>query len=121
MSFVLAHRPHTRVGETPVDYKNTINNNAETPADDSEYVIEIKKTGYSFRLQRPVPVDVLMGHIVGKRRTPITAAIPKYDATKGAYAMPDGTTVQVDRMGVITPIAAPAPDAGTGTEPTANP
>jgi hypothetical protein len=121
MSFVLAHRPHTRVGETPVDYKNTVTNNAENPADDTDYVIEIKKTGYSFRLERPVPVDVLVGNIVGKRRTPITAALPKYDATKGGYVMPDGSTVRVERTGEITPIAAPVPDAGTGTEPTANP
>jgi hypothetical protein len=121
MSFVLAHRPHRRVGETPVDYKNTVDNNAENPADDSEYVIEIKKTGYSFRLERPVPVEVLTGHIVGRRRTPITTAIPKYDTTKGAYVMPDGSTVRVDRTGEITPIATPAPDAGVGNEPQASP
>jgi hypothetical protein len=121
MSFVLAHRPHTRVGETPVVYKNTINNDAENPADDSEYVIEIKKTGYAFRLEHPVPVDVLTGHIVGRRRTPITAALPKYDDTKGAYVMPDGSTVHVERTGEITPIATQAPDAGAGTEAKANP
>ncbi len=126
MSFVLAHRPHKRVGETPVAYKNTVTNNAETPPDDSEYVIEIKKTGYAFQLERPVPVNVLEGHIVGRRRTPITTPLPKYDATKGAYVMADGSTVRVDRTGEITPIAAPAPastapDAGAGTEPSANP
>jgi hypothetical protein len=121
MSFVLAHRPHKRVGETSVVYKNTIDNNAETPPDDSEYVIEIKKTGYAFQLERPVPIDVLAGHIVGRRRTPITTAVPKYDTTKGAYVMPDGSAVQVDRTGEITPIAALAPDAGAGTESKANP
>jgi hypothetical protein len=124
MSFVLAHRPHKRVGETPVAYKNTVKNTAETPPDDSEYVIEIKKTGYAFQLERPVPVDVLRGHIVGRRRTPITTPLPKYDETKGAYVMPDGTSVTVDRTGAITPVAAPAtpaPDAGAGTEPPANP
>jgi hypothetical protein len=118
MSFVLAHRPHKRVGETPVVYKNTVKNNAETPPDDSEYVIEIKKTGYAFQLERPVPVNVLPGHIVGRRRTPITTPLPKYDATKGAYVMPDGSTVRVDRTGEITPIAPPpAPDAGAATAP----
>ena len=123
MSFVLAHRPHKRVGETPVVYKNTVKNDAETPPDDSEYVIEIKKSGYIFRLERPVPVDVLEGHIVGRRRTPIATPLPKYDATKGAYVMPDGSTVRVDRTGEVTPIAAPAPapDAGAGTEPKVNP
>ena len=124
MSFVLAHRPHKRVGETPVVYKNTIDNNADSPPDDSEYVIEIKKTGYAFQLEHPVPVNVLEGHIVGRRRTPITTPLPKYDDAKGAYVMPDGTTVRVDRTGEVTPIAAPsppAPDAGSGTEPDAGP
>jgi hypothetical protein len=121
MSFVLAHRQHKRVGETPVVYKNTVKNDAETPPDDSEYVIEIKKTGYAFQLARPVPVNVLEGHIVGRRRTPIPMPLPKYDATRGAYVMPSGSTVQVDRAGEITPVAAPAPDAGAGTEPPANP
>ncbi|MBV9945374.1 MAG: hypothetical protein JOZ69_00825, partial [Myxococcales bacterium] len=126
MSFVLAHRPHKRVGETPVVYKNTVTNNAENPPDDSEYVIEIKKTGYAFQLERPVPVNVLEGHIVGRRKTPITTPLPKYDATQGAYVMPDGTTVRVDRTGEITPIAAtpPAPagdDAGTSSDPAPSP
>jgi hypothetical protein len=121
MSFVLAHRPHKRVGETPVVYKNKVNNDAESPPDDSEYVIEIKKTGYAFQLERPVPVDVLSGHILGRQRTPITTSLPKYDATKGAYVTSDGRTVRVDRTGEITPITTPAPDAGTGTAPTASP
>jgi len=121
MSFVLAHRSHKRVGETPVVYKNKVNNDAESPPDDSEYVIEIKKTGYAFQLQRPVPVDVLPGHILGRQRTPITTLLPKYDTTKGAYVMSDGRTVRVDRTGEITTIAAPAPDAGVGTTPTASP
>ena len=71
-------------------------------------------------MQRPVPVEVLTGHIVGKQRTPITTALPKYDETKGAYVMPDGSTVRVDRTGGITPLATPAPDAGapaTGQPP----
>jgi hypothetical protein len=121
MSFVLAHRSHKRVGETPVVYKNKVNNDAESPPDDTEYVIEIKKTGYAFQLQRPVPVDVLPGHILGRQRTPITTLLPKYDTTKGAYVMSDGRTVRVDRTGEITTIAAPAPDAGAPTTPTASP
>ena len=126
MSFVLAHRPHKRVGETAVTYKNTVKNTADNPPDDTEYVIEIKKTGYAFQLEHPVPVDVLQGHIIGRRRTPITTALPKYDATKSAYVMPDGSTVTVSRTGDITPVAAPAaaapaPDGGVATEPSPNP
>jgi len=113
LSFVLAHRPHKRVGQKFVGYKNTVKNTAET--DDSEYIIEIPKTGYIFQLERPVPVEVLRGRVVGRKRTPITTALPKYDATAGAYVMPDGSTVKVDRMGEITPVVVAPPvveDAG---------
>ena len=126
MSFVLAHRPHQRIGQKFVGYKNTVKNTAEN--DDSEYVVQIDKTGYIFQLERPLPVDVLPGRVLGKRRAPITAALPKYDTTVGAYSMPDGTTVKVDRLGQITPAAPPAappeqaaPDAGAPTEPIATP
>ncbi len=34
---------------------------------------------------------------------------------RGASVMPDGSKVRVDRTGGITPLAAPAPDAGTAT------
>ena len=121
MSFVLAHRPHLRVGQKVVAYKNTVKNTADT--DDTEYVIEIPKTGYIFQLERPLPVEVLQGRIRGSRRTPITAALPKFDPTAGAYLMPDGSTVAVDRNGNITPVAPPPPaaDAGVPTEPVATP
>jgi hypothetical protein len=127
MSFVLAHRPHTRVGQKVVAYKNTVKNTAET--DDSEYVIEIPKTGYVFQLERPVPVDVLQGRVLGRRRTPITVALPKFDTTAGAYLMPDGSTVKVDRTGEITPIAPPpgpppppaTTDGGVPPEQVSNP
>jgi hypothetical protein len=123
MSFVLAHRLHIRVGQKTVAYKSTVQNTAEN--DDSEYVVDIPKTGYIFQLERPVPVDVLPGRVLGRRRTPITAALPKFDATAGAYVMPDGSTVTVDRMGEITPVApppaAPAADAGVAPEQVANP
>jgi hypothetical protein len=134
MSFVLAHRPHVRVGQKVVAYKNTVKNNVDGsspgrnlgPPDDTEYVIEIPKTGYIFQLERPLPVEVLQGRIRGSRRTPITAALPKFDPTAGAYVMPDGSTVKVDRNGEITPAPPPAgppaqPDGGTPTEPVATP
>src|SRR5262249_52301050 len=71
MSFVPAQRPHTRGGQKTAPKKTRVKNPAET--DDSEYVIEIPKTGYIFQLKRPVPVEVFPGRVLGKRRTPITA------------------------------------------------
>jgi hypothetical protein len=120
MSFVLAHRPHKRVGEKNVGYKNVVTNTAET--DTSDYEIKIDKSGYVFQLERPVPVEVLNGRIFGKRYTPVTAAIPKYDTSQGAYMTPDGGAVKVDRSGEMTPSASPdggAPPAPQ--EPVANP
>jgi hypothetical protein len=124
MSFVLAHRPHKRLGEKNVAYKNVVKNTADN--DDSEYEIKIDKSGYVFQLERPVPVEVLNGRIFGKRFTPITTAIPKYDATSGAYMTPDGGAVKVDRSGEMTPTAspdggAPAPAPPSSAEPVANP
>jgi hypothetical protein len=129
MSFVLAHRPHLRVGQKTVAYKNPVKNTAESDLD-TEYVIEIPKTGYIFQLERPLPVDVLRGNIKGTKKQPITAALPKFDTTAGAYLMPDGSTVKVDRAGEITTVAppppppaepAPAADGGVAPEPVANP
>ena len=124
MSFVLAHRPHMRVGQKIVAYKNPVKNTAET--DDTEYIIEIPKTGYIFQLERPMAVDVVPGRVLGRRRTPITAALPKFDQTAGAYVMPDGSTVTVDRSGEMTPVTPPAPappatDGGAPAEQVANP
>ena len=59
MSFVLAHRPHKRMGQKNVGYKNVVKNTAEQ--DTSEYEVKIDKSGYVFQLDRPVPVDVLNG------------------------------------------------------------
>ncbi len=118
MSFVLAHRAHLRIGQKTVAYKNTVKNTAETPPDDTEYVIEIPKSGYIFQLEKPLPVEVLQGRILGSRRTPITTPLPKFDTTAGAYLMADGSTVKIDRAGQVTQVAAappPVPDADAGT------
>jgi hypothetical protein len=120
MSFVLAHRPHKRVGEKNVGYKQVVTNTAET--DTTDYEIKIDKSGYVFQLERPIPVEVLNGRIFGKRFTPVTAAIPKYDTAQGAYMTPDGGAVKVDRTGEMTPTASSDGGApATPPEPVANP
>jgi hypothetical protein len=109
MSFVLRHRPHKRLGERFVGYKNTVEQDGE------EYEVKLDKTGYTFQLERPIPVDVLKGRIVGRQKTPITVAIPKYDPAVGAYMTPDGGAVTVDRAGNMREVPPPAPvdpDAG---------
>ena len=112
MSFVLRHRPHKRLGERYVGYKNTVEQDGE------EYEVKLDKTGYTYQLERPVPVEVLKGRIVGRQKTPITAPIPKYDSAAGAYMTPDGGAVTVDRNGIMREVPPPAPAApDAGVEP----
>jgi hypothetical protein len=109
MSFVLHHRPHKRLGERFVGYKSTVEQDGE------EYEVKLDKTGYIFQLERPIPVEVLKGRIVGRQKTPVTAAIPKYDPNAGAYMTPDGGAVTVDRSGAMREVPLPPPvdpDAG---------
>ncbi|HKQ70228.1 MAG TPA: hypothetical protein VJT73_12855 [Polyangiaceae bacterium] len=114
MSFVLAHRTHTRLGQHNVGYRNVLEQEG------TEYELKIEKSGYAFQLEKPVPVDVLPGRILGKRGTPVAGAIPKYDAAAGAYVTPDGGAVKVDRTGEVTPTETP--DAGAPpADPVATP
>ncbi|MDH5492817.1 MAG: hypothetical protein OEY14_12765, partial [Myxococcales bacterium] len=112
MSFVLAHRHHTRTGQQPLAFRRELEHEEET------YLLELNQGGYVFELERPIHVDVREGRIRGTVAEPIEHALPKYDEEVGAYVMPDGQTVTVDRAGTITPIilpdAAPPPalDAG---------
>lgn len=106
MSFVLAHRPHRRVGQQRVAFRRNLEHEGH------EYQLAIDQGGYVFQLQEPVSVNVLEGRIRGQRRTPIEHAIPKYDGDIGAYILPDGGAVRVDRGGQMTPTPRPIPDGG---------
>ncbi len=98
MSFVLQHRPHHREGLQQLTFRRNLEH------DGIQYLMAIDEGGYVFRLDEPMRVNVLEGRVRGARRTPIEHPIPKYDRDIGAYVMPDGQTVTVDRMGNITPI-----------------
>ena len=108
MSFVLAHRPHRRAGQQRIGFRRELIHEEET------YRMEIDEGGYVYELETPLRVEVLEGRIRGDRRTPIEHAMPKFDEDVGAYVMPDGTTVAVDRMGNITPITLDTADGGDG-------
>jgi hypothetical protein len=105
MSFVLKHRPHRRVGMQPMSFRRDL------PHEDQVFTMAIDQGGYVFELTEPLRVNVLEGRIRGDRTTPIPHGLPKYDETVGAYVMPDGSTVNVDRFGNITPRVM-LPDAG---------
>lgn len=104
MSFVLRRRAHQRHGQQQMAFRR------ELVHDDQTYLMAIDRGGYGFELNEPLRVTVREGRIRGRRMTPIPHPIPKWNSDVGAYVMPDGSPVSVDRMGNITPIVLP--DAG---------
>jgi hypothetical protein len=104
MSWVLAHRTHTRVGHQLTAFHRTIEHEGFT------YQLDIERGGYVFQLERPVPVNVLEGRIRGSRGTPIEVPLPRFDTTVGAYVNPLGEAFTISRTGEMTPFVLP--DAG---------
>jgi hypothetical protein len=107
MSFVLAHRPHDRMGQEPASFKKQL------VYKDLTYMVDIKQGGYLFKLKTPLFVNVEEGRIRGQVKAPITTAIPKYEPEIGAYVMPDGSTVRVrgSQLILLTPPTIIAPIA----------
>jgi hypothetical protein len=101
MSFVLDHRPHTRYGQQPMEYRR------EFEFEDELYVMELDKGGYEFELEEPLPVEVLPGRVRGQAKEPIAVVLPRFDGDVGAYVLPDGAWVSVDRFGNMTPRTKP--------------
>ncbi len=106
MSFMLAHRPHRRVGQQQLAFRRDLEHEGHS------YNLAIDQGGYVFQLEEPIVVDVLEGRIRGTRTTPIEHPIPKYDREIGAYLLPDGGAVRVSRTGQMTAIPRPVPDGG---------
>ncbi len=103
MSYVLAHRRHERVGIQGLGFRR------ELERDGNTWTMAIDRGGYVFSLERPVHVEVLEGRIRGELQHPVTAALPRYDTTRGAYVqitegIAEGVPVTVSRLGVVTPI-----------------
>ena len=101
MSFVLEHRPHTRYGQQPMVYRR------EFEFEEELYVMEFDKGGYNFVLDEPLPVETLPGRVRGQVKEPIEIALPRFDREVGAYVMPDGAWVSVDRFGNMAPRIQP--------------
>lgn len=104
MSWVLAHRPHRRVGHAEIGYRRAIEHNGH------RYELAIDRGGYVFDLERPLFIDVLEGRIRGSRATPIDQPLPRWNAEASAYLLPDGGAVRISRLGEMTPYELP--DAG---------
>lgn len=107
MSFILAHHPHTRIGQKRVALERDLEHDGKI------YKLQLRQGGYEFQLHKPVEIIVKEGRIRGKTKKPIRHAIPKYDPDAGAYITPDGGAVQVSPTGRLTDIPMPIRDAGT--------
>lgn len=97
MSFVLARRPHRRIGHEAVRYHRKVASEA------GSHTLRVERGGYAFELEQPLRVRVNEGRIRGRRGTPIRRPLPQYDREAGAYVMADGTHVRI-RSGVPVPI-----------------
>jgi hypothetical protein len=109
-SFVLAHRPHRRLGAQALGFRLPFEHEG------TKYTVELDRGGYMFELEKPIFVDVARGRVLGSRFTPITGGLPKYDEQAFAYVMPDGARVRVDRQGNITPVQSAGADAGSAPD-----
>lgn len=103
MSFVLAHRPHRRVGQEPLGYRRFL------PFKDKTYLLDIPQGGYVFKLNTPLLVNVEEGRIRGQVKAPIEIAIPKWTPERGGYVMPDGRKVLVRGSQLIAAASIPQP------------
>ncbi len=70
-SFVLRHRPIVIEGDKPLDFSRQFLF--------KEDVMEMRlpSRGYWYRLEPPLPVNVLEGNIIGKEKKPILTYVPK--------------------------------------------
>jgi len=89
MSFVLAHRPHERVGQEQIGFRRYVSWKGQS------YLMDIPQGGYTFRLAKPLLVNVEEGRIRGRVKAPIEFPIPEFNQQLRAYVMPDGSAVRV--------------------------
>ncbi|AKF05109.1 peptidoglycan-binding domain-containing protein [Sandaracinus amylolyticus] len=106
MSFVLAHRPHVRVGQQALGFRRELEHEGHT------YQMALDRGGYVFQLAQPIHVEVLEGRVRGERETPIEFPLPRWDSTYGAYMLPDGGAVAISRTGGMRAVPVPVPDGG---------
>ncbi len=111
MSFVLAHRPHRRVGQETIAFTKALDYK------EKHYELELKQGGYIFKLDTPLLVNVEEGRIRGQVKDPIEIPFPKYNEQLGVYLMPDNSAVKIRGNQLIpTPLPTTLPD-GTPFDP----
>ena len=90
-SFVLAHRPFERKGQSRLAYQHRFEHLGE------EFQMDLRTRGYYYELKPPVPVNVLEGKIKGETKEPIEGYVKKpsvvyQDDVAGVKRTPGSTT-----------------------------
>ena len=70
-SFILRHRAMRIIGDQPMDFARQFLRNEDA------YEIRIASRGYAYRLDPPLPVEVLEGDIKGEVKDPVLTYVPK--------------------------------------------
>ena len=70
-SFVLAHRPFERKGQSRLGYQHRFEHLGE------DFQMDLRTRGYYYELKPPVPVNVLEGRIRGETQEPIEGYVKK--------------------------------------------
>jgi hypothetical protein len=70
-SFILQHRPMTVAGDMTMDLAR------QFLREDEVFEIRVPSRGYAYRLEPPIPVDVLEGEIKGELKEPVVGYVPK--------------------------------------------
>jgi hypothetical protein len=73
--FVLRHTSHNRLGHLEQEAQLRFAQQGRL------YRITVKDRGYTYELEKPIPVEILPGRIVGQRQTPIERHMPVPGAT----------------------------------------
>jgi hypothetical protein len=70
-SYVLRHRPVVVEGDKPLEFAR------QFLLKDDVFEMRLPSRGFYYRLEPPLPVNVLEGNIIGKVKKPVTSYVPK--------------------------------------------
>jgi hypothetical protein len=123
--FVLRHRTFRRIGAVPLHMKRKLT------VDGVDYHYAIATRGYYYELDKPVPVTVTEGRVMGQVKKPITAYVRKagvdYEDAVDPGSGPDATATGARRTSArrsadpSSPDSAASPTAIGGSRDTALP